>query len=188
MGVFLKIISCAVRLIYVPRRASQLLRPRLSEGRACRPPNGGLLGNGAHLNKEWGGRRLWSFTKWSTPRCMGPRGAVRSGKARTSASPVCFRHFWPHGVPKTAMIAYETCAGVHALFVFYVTLHAVKRHKDVSFYHLQPQRCMFCPLLPASLCRNHGASTAHGQPFAAAHPHISTYIPCPCNTFAISAS
>lgn len=153
------------------------------------PPNGGSLGNGAHLNKEWGGRRLWSFTKWSTPRCMGPRGAA-AAERRGLLSPQCvFVTFWPHGVPKTAMIAYETCAGVHALFVFYVTLHAVKRHKDVSFYHLQPQRCMFCPCpLPASLCRNHGASTAHGQPFAAAHPHISIHIPCPCNTFAISAS
>ena len=120
-------------------------------------------------------------------------GAKGSGAQRKGADfclPSVFSSlFSPHGVPKTAMIAYETCAGVHALSVFYVTLHAVKRHKDVSFYHLQPQRSMFCPCpLPASLCRNHGASTAHGQPFAAAHPHISTYIPCPCNTFAISAS
>ena len=170
------------------RRASQLLRLRLSEGRACRPQTvvclamepistrsgaGGDCGrsqNGAH-HAAWG------------------QGARRAAERRGLLPPQCvFVTFWPHGVPKTAMIADETCAGVHALSVFYVTLHAVKRHKDVSFYHLQPQRCMFCPLLPAFLCRNPGASTAHGQPFAVAHPHISTHIPCPCNTFAISAS
>lgn len=170
------------------RRASQLLRLRLSEGRACRPQTvvrlamepistrsgvGGDCGrsqNGAH-HAAWG------------------QGERRAAERRGLQPPQCvFVTFWPRGAPKTAMIAYETCAGVHALSVFYVTLHAVKRHKDVSFYHLQPQRRMFCPLLPASLCRNHGASTAHGQPFAAAHPHISTHIPCPCNTFAISAS
>ena len=65
------------------------------------------------------------------------RGAQRKG-ADFCLPSVFPSLFSPHGVPKTAMIAYETCAGVHALSVFYVTLHAVKRHKDVSFYHLQP--------------------------------------------------
>ena len=67
------------------------------------------------------------------------QGERRAAERRGLLPPQCvFVTFGPRGVPKTAMIAYETCAGVHALSVFYVTLHAVKRHKDVSFYHLQP--------------------------------------------------